>query len=182
MNDQWQQGKSPYPDGNEKSDEQTSHKPEPELEAEDLWKEKYLHLLADLENIRKRLARTSAREVDEHTKALLTDMLPVADGLDLALLHLSRDVDSRNILQGIETIKNLLDNFFAKHEVTVIEAWGQKFDPDLHHAVGLVNASGVPPNTVVKVQQKGYLYRDELLRPAQVLVSPRQAGGGNQDL
>jgi molecular chaperone GrpE len=179
VDDHWLQGKGPYPDGNQISDEQTPHKQEPELGAKDPWREKYLHLLADLENIRKRLTRTSAREVDEHTKALLKDVLPVADGLDLALLHLSRDVDSRNILQGIEMIKNLLDKFFAKHDVTVIEAWGQQFDPNLHQAVGLANAPDVPPNTVVKVQQKGYLYHDELLRPAQVLVSPRQAGGGN---
>ena len=158
---------------NRESDVQASTQPDNELEGQNPWKDKYLHLLADLENIRKRLARTSAREVDEQTKALLTDVLPVADGLDLALLHLSRDVDSRNILQGIEMIKNILDKFFARHEVTVIEAWGKPFDPNLHEAVGMINAPEVSPNTVVKVQQKGYFYRGELLRPAQVLVSPR---------
>ena len=61
-----------------------------------LWKDKYLHLLADLENTKKRLARTSAQEVETEKEKLLRDVLPVADGLDLALLHASSDEDNRD--------------------------------------------------------------------------------------
>ena len=59
----------------------------------------YLHLLADLEKTKKRLARTSAQEVEAEKEQLLRDVLPVADGLGLALLHASSDEDNRDILQ-----------------------------------------------------------------------------------
>jgi molecular chaperone GrpE len=136
-----------------------------------VWKNKYLQLLADLENTKKRLARTSAQEVVAEKEKLLRDMLPVADNLDLALLHTSIDENEKNILQGLEMIRNILTVFFTKNEVQVIEAWGKPFDPQLHEALGVVRNPRVVPNSVVRVEKKGYLFRNKLLRPAQVLVA-----------
>lgn len=143
---------------------------EENLDEKTVWKNKYIRLLADLKNTQDRLARSSAQEVEINTKTILKDMLPVADGLDLALLHLSEEKDSRNILSGIEMIRNILEQFFSKYDVTPIDAWGKPFDPTLHEAVGMLNQGNFPPNTVARVEQKGYLYRGDLLRPARVLV------------
>jgi molecular chaperone GrpE len=137
-----------------------------------VWKDKHVRLFADLENTKKRLARSSAQEVEAEKEALLRDVLPVADGLDLAIMHTSREEDSRDFLQGIELVRNILNKFFIKYEVKAIDAWGKPFDPRLHEAIGVVRQPKIPPNTVVRVEQKGYLYRDKLLRPAQVLVTP----------
>jgi molecular chaperone GrpE len=137
----------------------------------DAWKNKYVHLLADLENTKKRIARTSAREVEANKEKVLKDVLAVADVLDLTLLHISGEADNRNTVQGIELIQNALDNFFTKYDVTVVNAWGEPFDPNLHEAIGLVPHPTAAPNTVVRVEKKGYLYHDRLLRPAQVLVA-----------
>ena len=137
-----------------------------------VWKGRYVRLYADLENTRKRLARSSAQEVKAEKEALLRDVLPVADGLDLAIMHTSREEDSRDFLQGIELIRNILNKFFIKYEVKAIDAWGKPFDPSLHEAIGVTRHPKFPPNTVVMVEQKGYLYRDKLLRAAQVLVTP----------
>jgi molecular chaperone GrpE len=137
-----------------------------------VWKGRYVRLYADLENTKKRLARSSAQEVEAEKEALLRDVLPVADGLDLAVMHTSREEDSRDFLQGIELIRNILNKFFIKFEVKAIDAWGKTFDPRLHEAIGVTRHPKFPPNTVVRVEQKGYLYRDKLLRPAQVLVTP----------
>ena len=142
--------------------------------AADVWKDKYLRLHADLENTKKRLARSYAQEVEAEKEALLRDVLPVADGLDLALMHISPEEDSRNLLQGVELVRNILNTFFNKYEVKAIDAWGKPFDPRLHEAIGVIRHPKLPPNTVAKVEQKGYLYRDKLLRPAQVLVTPNQ--------
>jgi len=139
----------------------------------EVWKGKYLRLLADVENIRKRLARTSSQEVEAQKEALLKDILPIADGLDLALMHTSHEEDSRNILQGIEMNRNLLEKFFSKHNVEEIEALGQPFDPSQHESIGMVQYPGVAPNTVIRVEQKGYMHCDKLLRPAQVLIASR---------
>ena len=136
-----------------------------------VWKERYLRQLADLENTKKRLARSSAQEVDAQKEMLLRDILPVADGLDLALLHTSPDDDSRNILQGIEMIRSLLGKFFAKYDVEEMDALGQPFDSRLHESIGVVRYPGVAPNTIVRVEKKGYLLSGKLLRPAQVLIA-----------
>ncbi len=136
-----------------------------------IWKERYLRLLADLENTKKRLARTSAQEIEAQKERLLRDILPVADGLDLALLHTSHEEDSRNILQGIEMNRILLGKFFSRYGVEEMDALGQPFDPSLHQSLGAVRHPGVAPNTIVRVEQKGYLLGDKLLRPAQVLIA-----------
>ncbi len=138
-----------------------------------LWKDKYLHLLADLENTKKRLARTAAQDVESEKEKLLRDVLPVADGLDLALLHAPSDGDNRDMLQGVELIRKILIKFLVQYEVKPIEAWGKPFDSNLHEAIGMVQHSRAAPNSVVRVEQKGYLYRDKLLRPAQVVVAAR---------
>ena len=135
------------------------------------WKERYLRQLADLENTKKRLARSSAQEIDAQKETLLRDILPVADGLDLALLHTSPEDDNRNILQGIEMIRSLLGKFFAKYDVEEMDALGQPFDSRLHESIGVVRYPGVAPNTIVRVEKKGYLLSGKLLRPAQVLIA-----------
>jgi molecular chaperone GrpE len=99
-------------------------------------------------------------------------LLPVADGLDLALMHTQDKSDNRGILQGIEMVRDILNKFFINHDVKAIDAWGKPFDPRLHQAIGVMRHPKFPPNTVVKVEQKGYLYGDKLLRPAQVVVTP----------
>ena len=137
------------------------------------WKERYLRQLADLENTKKRLTRTSVQEVQSQKETLLRDILPVADGLDLALLHTSPEEDSRNILQGIEMIRSLLGTFFAKYDVEEMDALGHPYDPSLHESIGMVRYPGVAPNTIVRVEQKGYLLSGKLLRPAQVLIASR---------
>ena len=136
-----------------------------------VWKERYLRQLADLENTKKRLARSSAQEVEAQKETLLRDILPVADGLDLALLHTSPEDDNRNILQGIEMIRSLLGQFFAKYNVEEMKALGRPFDSSLHESIGMVRYPGVATNTIVRVEKKGYLLSGKLLRPAQVLIA-----------
>jgi molecular chaperone GrpE len=146
----------------------------PAPEPTDVWKDRYLRLHADVENTKKRLARSSAQEVEAQKEALLRELLPVADGLDLALMHTPDQKDNRGILQGIEMVQNILNKFFADHGVKAIDAWGKPFDPRLHEAIGVMSHPKFPPNTAVKVEQKGYLYGDKLLRPAQVVVTPSE--------
>jgi molecular chaperone GrpE len=148
------------------------HPDKQQLDEETLWKDKYVRLFADLENTKKRLIRSSAQEVELEKKALLQDVLPVADGLDLALMHTPRAGDNRSILQGIDLVRDILNKFFIKNDVTAIDALGKPFDPRLHEAIGVMPHPRFPPNTVVKVEQKGYLYGEKLLRPAQVVVTP----------
>jgi molecular chaperone GrpE len=105
-----------HPDNSGDGDSvQNGQPPEKEVDEALVWKNKYIQLLADLQNTKKRLSRSAAQEVEADKKALLLDVLPVADGLDLALAHMSSEYDSRNILQGIELIRNILDTCPTKN-------------------------------------------------------------------
>ena len=134
------------------------------------WKKKYLYMLAEIENTKKRLLRSSAQEVEQQKKELLRDVLPIADSIDLALMHLNNSAECKNILDGVELVRNLLKKYFSKYEVEEIDSWGKPFDPSQEEAIGLIQHPEIPPNTVARVEQKGYLYRNKLLRPARVLV------------
>ncbi len=141
--------------------------------AESVWKDKYLHLLADLENTKKRLSRSSAQEVDLQKTMLLKEVLEVADGFDLALGHISDEQDSPITFQVVEPLRHIFDNFFSTYEVQKMDAQGAVFDPNLHEALGMIQHPAAVPNTVVKIEKAGYLYQGRLLRPAQVLVAGR---------
>jgi molecular chaperone GrpE len=138
-----------------------------------IWEEKYLRLRADLENTKKRLERTSAQEIERQRESLLFDILPIADGLDLALQHISPAEDNRNMVQGIEMNRTLLQTFLKKYKVEEIKPLGHPFDPNQHESIGMLRYPGVAPNTVVRVEQKGYRHNGKLLRPAKVFIAAR---------
>lgn len=135
------------------------------------WQDKYTRLYAELENSKRRLARLYANQAEQDKEHLLRDMLPLADNLERALANASGVEAAGELRQGVAlTLKAFVDAL-AKHGVRPIQAQGQSFDPELHEAAGAVRQPGLPPGTVVRVEQKGYTVGDKLLRPARVLVA-----------
>jgi molecular chaperone GrpE len=134
-------------------------------ELEDKW----LRAVADLDNLRKRVAREAERVRAEERARSVREWLPVLDNLDLALRH--ADADPGAVLEGVRSVRDqavaLLERLgYARHD----EA-GVPFDPGLHEAVGTVPAQGTPPGTVAEVVRPGYGEGDRQLRPATVLVA-----------
>jgi molecular chaperone GrpE len=83
-----------------------------------------------------------------------------ADALDVGALR-----------EGVELIYRELIQVLERFHVTRVEALGESFDPAIHEAMAQQESLEVEPNTVIEVFAKGYLLRDRLLRPAQVIVS-----------
>jgi molecular chaperone GrpE len=77
--------------------------------------------------------------------------------------------------EGVELTLRQFREVLDRHGVTLIESLGQAFDPKLHEAVARVERDDVPPGTVVTEFQRGYRFRDRLLRAAQVCVSVEPA-------
>jgi len=73
--------------------------------------------------------------------------------------------------EGLDLTLKLMDSVFQKFGVTRLDPKGQKFDPERHQAISMVESVEVPPGHVVSVVQKGYLLNDRLLRPAMVVVA-----------
>ncbi len=141
--------------------------------------DKYLRALADLDNLRKRLAREKTEWLTWGYEPVVKDFLPIVDNLERAI-SASREAVAQGgetspvvqgLLEGLELTLRQFGEVLERHGVTPIESLGQAFDPKIHEAVARVERDDVPPGTVVAEYLRGYRFRDRLLRPAQVSVS-----------
>lgn len=130
----------------------------------------YLRARADFDNFRKRTQREKEDLVKFSNETILRELLPVIDNLERALQHAATDGDS-GLLQGVELTLGQFSKVLEKFNVVAIDAVGEIFDPARHEAMGQIESSEHPPNTVVQLLQKGYLLNDRLLRPALVLIA-----------
>lgn len=137
-------------------------------EADD-YKDKYLRAQAEMVNFKKRLERRCEEQVEEERKRLLLKFLSVADNLERALDHADTDGDS--LRDGIQLTYQELQHLLAQEGVEPMTPEGQPFDPSYHEAVSVIPTSEAKADTVVAQVQKGYLYRDRVLRPARVHVA-----------
>ena len=136
--------------------------------------DRFLRAKAEAENTRR---RAEADVTAAHKYALdrfAAEIISVRDSLDLArMVELPKDTSPavQKMHEGLDLTLKLLDSVFQKFGVTLLDPKGQKFDPERHQAISMVDSAEVPPGHVVNVVQKGYLLNDRLLRPAMVVVS-----------
>jgi molecular chaperone GrpE len=145
-----------------------------ELEAEraraDENYDRYLRAVAELDNYRKR----TRQEMDEFRKyaaeGLVSQLLEVADNLERAVGSAQQEGDLSTLVHGVSlTLRQLID-VLESHGVRAIEAEGRPFDPNLHEALGRVEAEPDMDNVVVEELQRGYTLHGRVLRPAIVKV------------
>ena len=127
-----------------------------------------LYVKAEGENIRRR----TMDDIDKARKFALekfsNELLAVKDSLDAALSVGNADVESYK--NGVELTVKQLSAVFEKFNIVEINPVGEKFDPNKHQAISILENSG-EPNTVTSVLQKGYTLNDRVLRPALVTVA-----------
>ena len=136
--------------------------------AEDEYKDRYVRLLADFENFRRRSEREKADFYKYAMAGVLKNLLPVLDNFDRALDHAEQGDDFH---KGVLLIYKQLFDVLEKHGVRTIDESGVPFDPNIHEAVVREEDPSVPSHTVTAVLQKGYFLHDRLLRPAMVKVA-----------
>jgi molecular chaperone GrpE len=128
---------------------------------------------AEIENQRKRLQRDVEQARKFANERLLGDLLPVFDNLERGLA--ADTADAGALREGMDLTLKALLKVGEGNGLKALDPVGQPFNPELHQAMTLVDASGRPPNMVVSVMQKGYVLNERLLRPALVAIS-RPAG------
>jgi len=131
-------------------------------------RDRYLRLLADFENFRRRSEREKTEFYKYAMSGLLKDLLPVLDNFDRSLEHAEEGDDFH---KGVLLIYKQLFDILQKHGLKPIEESGVPFDPNIHEAVVREEDPSVPSHTVTAVLQKGYFLHDRLLRPAMVKVA-----------
>ena len=134
--------------------------------------EKYLRLLADSENTRKRLQK----ERQEHTKYavenVIVEFLHPLDSFEKALKFAeSMSNEVKNWAVGFEMILGQFKQILSNHGVVTFESTSQHFDPHLHEAVEVVETQEYPPGTIVHEFLRGYRSGDRIIRPARVKVA-----------
>lgn len=130
----------------------------------------YVRLQADFDNFRRRTKENEAKAADTYKAETLKSFLPVLDNFELALSHMKKDDSGEAYLKGFELLQKQLVKIMTDFGVKEIDAKGKAFDPHFHEAVMMVQADEMEDETVALVFQKGYLYKDTVLRPAKVQV------------
>lgn len=133
--------------------------------------DKYQRLMAEFENARKRTAKEQSRMYDVGAKEVLAKLLPVVDNFERGLDALSDEEKEDAFAQGIEKIYQQLMAVFEEIGVKAMDAAGKEFDPEYHNAVMHVEDEELGENLVVEEFQKGYMYKDSVLRHSMVKVA-----------
>ena len=136
--------------------------------------DRFMRARAEAENMRKRAELDVAATRKYAIERFASEIVAVRDSLELArMVELPKDSNPavQKMHEGLDLTLKLLDGIFQKFGLTLIDPAGQKFDPERHQAISMVDSAEVPPGHVVNVVQKGFLLNDRLLRPAMVIVA-----------
>ncbi|HXZ87210.1 MAG TPA: nucleotide exchange factor GrpE [Candidatus Binataceae bacterium] len=143
-------------------------------------KDKYLRVLADSDNVRKRARLQADDTVRLQRESLLRELLPIIDNLERAVGAAQGGGNGKSIVEGVEMVLRSVFDFLKAQGVSQLASIGQAFDPQKHEAVDHVASSEHPPNTVIAEFHRGYQIGDRTLRPARVSVAKAMADdGGN---
>lgn len=134
-------------------------------------KDKNMRIAAEMVNTLRRKDEETNRLLKYSNESLITELLPVIDNFERALNVDDTSNDIESYQKGMTMIYNSLKNILEKFEVKEIEAIDKEFDPSFHQAVMQEEKEGTKENIVIEVLQKGYTYKDKVIRPAMVKVS-----------
>lgn len=142
------------------------------------YKDKYLRLLAETENTRKRLQKERQELTKYAVENAVVDFLSPIDNLENALkfaTQMSEEV--KHWALGFQMILNQLREALANNDVIPFDAKGAKFDPHLHEAIEMIETNDVPQGTIMEESVKGYKMGDRIVRAARVKVAKSKNQG-----
>lgn len=159
-----------------------------ELDAEDAFgilqrdlasaHDKYVRLGAEFENYKKRSERERQSSVSFANERILTELLPVLDNMEHAVLAAQKGQASGEggaelaaVVNGLNLVLKQFSAVLTKFGVSAFSAIGKEFDPNIHEAVAQRESESAAEGFVLEEYQKGYLLNDRLVRPARVVVA-----------
>lgn len=159
----------------DKKKEKNKYKDEINKLKEELKKkdEEFLIAKADLINYRKRKDEEVARMLKFCNEDLIKQILPVLDNFERAIKLDDDNLEDEvsKFLEGFKMIYCNMQNIMNSFDVVVIDGANKPFDPVYHNAIMVEQREGVEAGMVLEVLQKGYIYKDKVIRPAMVKVS-----------
>ncbi len=140
-----------------------------DLEIEELT-DKYKRTLAEFDNFRKRTEKEKSQMYEIGAKDIIEKILPVLDNFERGLASISEEEKETPFAEGMEKIYKQFVKTLEDIGVTPIEAVGKEFNPDFHNAVMRGEDEELGENIISEEFQKGYLYRDSVVRHSMVKV------------
>ncbi len=144
-----------------------------ENEAAEL-KDKLLRRAAEFENYKRRTENDQLNLLKYAAESFIIKLLPVIDDFERSLQHIDNSDDIESIKKGLKLIYDKMMKVLDDQGVKKIEAVGQPFDVNFHEALMQRKADDVAPHTVLDELEKGYVYKDRVIRHTKVVVSEDQ--------
>ena len=152
------------------NEEQPAEKDKKDILIEEL-NDKYMRTFAEFDNFRKRSEKEKAAMFEVGAKSIIEKILPIVDSFERGLGTLSEEEISANpFADGMDKVYKQMVKALEEAGVTPIEAVGKEFDPNLHNAVMHGDDDQYGENIVSEEFQKGYMYRDTVVRYSMVKV------------
>ena len=148
----------------------TEKKDKKDLQIEEL-NDRLVRNMAEFDNFRKRSEKEKSQMFEIGAKSIVEKILPVIDNFERGLSAVSEEEKSTGFAQGVEMIYKQLLTELGEAGVTPIEAVGKEFNPDFHNAVMHIEDENLGENIVAEEFQKGYMYKDSVVRHSMVKVA-----------
>ena len=135
--------------------------------------QRYIRLVADFDNYRRRTTQEKSELADYTLANMFTRLLPVVDNFERALAAAEVNEQIKGYLKGMEMVYTQLMECLNKEGLAVIQAVGEPFDPKKHEAIMTVATDEVEEDTVIEELQKGYTFKDKVIRPTMCKVAAK---------
>ena len=133
--------------------------------------DKYTRLFAEFDNFRKRSEKEKTAMFEVGAKSIIEKILPIIDSFERGLATVPEEEKGSGFAEGMDKVYKQLVTSLEEAGVKQIEALGQEFDPNLHNAVMHIEDESFGENVVAEEFQKGYMYRENVVRHSMVKVA-----------
>lgn len=154
----------------EKKEKKKSKKKDKKDEKIEELNDRLLRNMAEFENFRNRSEKEKAAKFDMGAKNVVEKVLPIVDNFERGLAAVPEEEQDNAFVKGMEAVYKQFTTVLEEIGVTPIEAVGKEFDPNLHNAVMAVDDDSLESGTVAEEMQKGYMYKESVVRHSMVKV------------
>ena len=135
------------------------------------WQDKYMRVLADLENLKRRQIKEREDAVQRTRSQIFGDLLPALDAFQMGIKEVEKEESTKNIFIGISMAYKQMEDILGEYGLEIINPEGTEFDPKFHEALSYQTNDEVEDGYILQTVRTGYKIRDKLLRPASVIIS-----------
>ncbi len=149
-------------------------------EERDGYYDKWLKVHAEFENTRKRMEKEKTEHMKFANEDIIFQLFPIVDNFDMALGAMEKAEDKEAVMDGIRLVQKEFHRILDENGVEKIKTEGERFDPNVHEAVSVVETDDEPDGLILEEVRSGYMLNKRLLRPAQVRVAKNESEGRGQ--